>query len=71
MKNDVKIYSIVLGISVILLLLEVFVLKLLGFVGLGLCIICLYLIIGIIIRLIGLSGLIKSEVLEKIDILFF
>lgn len=66
-----KIYLITLGISLFTFILEVFLFKFSGAFGLIICIFSLYLIVGTIIRLIKLSDLIKSDIFEKIDILFF
>ena len=71
MKNDFKIYLIILAISILLLLLEVFILKISGVIGLSICIISIYFIVGSIIRLIRLSNIFSDEVMERLDILFF
>lgn len=56
MKNDFKIYLVILAISILLLLLEVFILKISGVIGLTICILSVYFIVGSIIRLVKLSG---------------
>ena len=71
MKNDFKIYLVILAISILLLLLEVFILKISGVIGLTICILSVYFIVGAIIRLVRLSGIISAEVMERLDILFF
>lgn len=71
MKNDFKIYLVILAISILLLLLEVFILKISGVKGLTICILSVYFIVGSIIRLVKLSGFFSDEVMERLDILFF
>ena len=71
MKNDFKIYLVILAISILLLLLEVFILKISGVIGLTICILSVYFIVGSIIRLVKLSGFFSYEVMERLDILFF
>lgn len=71
MKNDFKIYLVILAINILLLLLEVFILKISGVIGLTICILSVYFIVGSIIRLVKLSGLFSDEVMERLDILFF
>ena len=71
MKNDFKIYLVILCISMVVLLLEAFIIKLAGVIGLSICIISIYFIVGSIIRLIRLSNIFSDEVMERLDILFF
>ncbi len=71
MKNDFKIYLVILCISIVVLLLEAFIIKLAGVIGLSICIISIYFIVGSIIRLIRLSNIFSDEVMERLDILFF
>lgn len=71
MKNDFKIYLVILAVSILLLLLEVFILKISGVIGLTICILSVYFIVGSIIRLVKLSGFFSDEVMERLDILFF
>lgn len=71
MKNDFKIYLVILAINILLLLLEVFILKISGVIGLTICILSVYFIVGSIIRLVKLSGFLSDEVMERLDILFF
>ena len=71
MKNDFKIYLVILAISILLLLLEVIILKISGVIGLTICILSVYFIVGSIIRLVKLSGFFSDEVMERLDILFF
>ena len=71
MKNDFKIYLVILAINILLLLLEVFILKISGVIGLTICILSVYFIVGSIIRLVKLSGFFSDEVMERLDILFF
>lgn len=71
MKNDFKIYLVILAINILLLLLEVFILKISGVIGLTICILSVYFIVGSIIRLVKLSGFFRDEVMERLDILFF
>lgn len=70
MKNNPKFYFILLLISTITFIGEVFILKLSGALGLSICIISLYFLIGSIIRLLRLTGMFNDEIMEKIDILF-
>ena len=53
------------------MLLEVFILKISGVIGLTICILSVYFIVGSIIRLVILSGVFSDEVMEWLDILFF
>ena len=46
MKNEVKIYLVILGISIVVLLLEAFIIKLAGVIGLSMCIISIFFIVG-------------------------
>ena len=46
MKNDFKIYLVILAISILLLLLEVFILKISGVIGLIICILSVYFIMN-------------------------
>lgn len=71
MKNDFKVYFIILIISVILLFLEVFILKLSGVIGLLLCLICVYFIVGVIIKFVFLLHIFNDDVMKMLDILFF
>lgn len=71
MKNSPKLYFITLSLSILLFVLEAFFLKLEGAIGLIICIICLYLFVGSIIRLIRLSQIFSDEIMDRIDILFF
>lgn len=71
MKNDFKIYLVILAINILLLLLEVFILKISGVIGLIICILSVYFIVGSIIRLVKLSEFFSDEVMERLDILFF
>lgn len=71
MKNDFKIYLVILAINILLLLLEVFILKISGVIDLTICILSVYFIVGSIIRLVRLSGFFSDEVMERLDILFF
>ncbi len=65
-----KKYGIILLISIILLLIEI-IFKIKGFIGLILCIISVYFIIGITLRLIRLTHIFNDDFMEKVDILFF
>ena len=70
MNEDVKKYSIVLLISVIVLIFEL-IFKIKGVIGLILCIASIYFIIALSIRILRLTNLFNEEIMEKIDILFF
>lgn len=65
-----KKYGIILLISVILLLIEL-IFKIKGFIGLILCIVSVYFIVGIILRIIRLTHIFNDDFMEKVDILFF
>lgn len=71
MKNNFKLYLITLFVSLILFLLETIIFKFSGALGLSICIISLYLLIGSIIRLFRLSDIVDDKIMERIDILFF
>lgn len=71
MKRSPIVYLCLLGISLIVFLLEVFIVKFDGVIGLTICIISTYLIVGSIIRLIRLTNIIDENIMEKFDILFF
>lgn len=70
MNEDVKKYSIMLLISVIVLIFEL-IFKIKGVIGLILCIASIYFIIALSIRILRLTNLFNEEIMEKIDILFF
>lgn len=70
MNEDVKKYSIMLLISVIVLIFEL-IFKIKGVIGLILCIASIYFIIALSIRILRLANLFNEEIMEKIDILFF
>lgn len=71
MKFTARLYIVLLFISILVLLLDIFFLKVQGAIGLALCILCVYLVVGCLIRLIRLSQIISDIIMEKIDILFF
>ncbi len=71
MKRKPSMYIYLLGISLIVFILEVFIIKLSGVLGLTICLISTYLIVGSIIRIIRLADLIDDNIMEKLDILFF
>lgn len=71
MKNNPNLYFIVLVASLIALIVEVFIIKLEGAIGLTICILSFYLIVGCIIRLCRLTNLLNENIMEAIDILFF
>ena len=70
MNEDVKKYSIMLLISVIVLIFEL-IFKIKGVIGLILCIASIYFIIALSIRILRLTNLFNEEIMEKIDILLF
>lgn len=70
MNEDVKKYSIMLLISVIVLIFEL-IFKIKGVIGLILCIASIYFIIALSIRILRLTNLFNEEIMEKMDILFF
>ncbi len=70
MNEDIKKYGIMLIINVILLIVEL-IFKIKGVFGLVLCILSIYFIIALSIRILRLTNLFNEEIMEKIDILFF
>lgn len=70
MNEDVKKYGVMLLISVIVLIIEL-IFKIKGVIGLILCIVSIYFIIALSIRILRLTNLFNEEIMEKIDILFF
>lgn len=70
MNEDVKKYGIMLFISIIVLIIEL-IFKIKGVIGLILCIVSIYFIIALSIRILRLTNLFNEEIMEKIDILFF
>lgn len=70
MRHDSKFYFIALCISLIVLLIEV-IFRIKGVIGLILCVVSVYFIIGLIIKLLRIADVIDDNFLEKIDILFF
>lgn len=70
MNEDIKKYGIMLIINVILLIVEL-IFKIKGVFGLILCILSIYFIIALSIRILRLTNLFNEEIMEKIDILFF
>lgn len=70
MNEDIKKYGIMLIINVILLIMEL-IFKIRGVFGLILCILSIYFIIALSIRILRLTNLFNEEIMEKIDILFF
>lgn len=71
MNEYIKKYTVILTISLIVLILEAFILRLGGAIGLILCIASIYLIVGCIIKLLKITDMVKGDFLDKIDILFF
>lgn len=69
MSKEIKKYSIMLIISIILLLIEV-IFKFKGSVGLIICIVSIYFITALSIRIIRLTNYFNEDIMEKIDILF-
>ena len=65
-----KKYGIILLISFILLLIEL-IFKIKGVIGLILCIVSVYFIVGITLRIIRLTHIFNDDIMEKVDILFF
>ena len=70
MNEDIKKYGIMLIINIILLIVEL-IFKIKGVFGLILCILSIYFIIALSIRILRLTNLFNEEIMEKIDILFF
>jgi uncharacterized membrane protein len=70
MKNT-RFYAIILIVSLIILILEVFAFKLTGAFGLIICIISIYFIVGSLVRLLTLAGIISKNIAEKINVFFF
>ena len=70
MNENIKKYGIMLIINVILLIVEL-IFKIKGVFGLVLCILSIYFIIALSIRILRLTNLFNEEIMEKIDILFF
>lgn len=70
MSKEIKKYSVMLVISIILLLIEV-IFKFKGSIGLILCIVSVYFIIALSIRIIRLTNYFDEKIMEKIDILLF
>ena len=70
MRHDSKFYFIALCISLTVLLIEV-IFRIKGVIGLILCVVSVYFIIGLIIKLLRIADVIDDNFLEKIDILFF
>lgn len=71
MNEYIKKYTIILSISLLVLIIEAFLIRLGGAIGLILCIASIYLIIGSIIKLLKATDIVKGDFLDKIDILFF
>ena len=71
MNDYVKKYTIILSISLLGLIIEAFLIRLGGAIGLILCIASIYLIVGCIIKLLKITDIVKGDFLDKIDILFF
>ena len=69
MNKNIKKYSVMLIISIILLLIEV-IFKFKGSIGLILCIVSIYFITALSIRIIRLANYFNDDIMEKIDILF-
>lgn len=70
MKYSKKFYLILGGIGLFLILFEL-LFKISGFIGLSLCIIGVYLIVGVIIKLLSFTSLIDIKKLEEVDIMRF
>lgn len=70
MKHSSRFYFILLCVSLIILILEV-LFKIKGVFGLILCLLSVYFIVGLVIKLFRIADIINDDVLEKIDILFF
>ena len=69
MNKDIKKYSVMLIISIVLLLIEL-IFKFKGSIGLILCIVSIYFITALSIRIIRLTNYFDEDIMEKIDILF-
>lgn len=70
MKHSSRFYFILLCVNLIILILEV-LFKIKGVFGLILCLLSVYFIVGLVIKLFRIADIINDDVLEKIDILFF
>lgn len=70
MNEEINKYENLFLISITLLLIEI-VFKIKGLIGFILCIISIYFIVGLLIRILRLTNLFNDEFLDKIDILFF
>lgn len=70
MNKDIKKYSVMLIISIVLLLIEL-IFKFKGSIGLILCIVSIYFITALSIRIIRLTNYFDEDIMEKIDILLF
>ena len=71
MDDYTKKYTIIIGCSLLVLILEAFLFRFTGILGLILCIASIYFVIGSIIKLLKTTDLVKKDILDKIDILFF
>ncbi len=70
MNNNVKKYGLMLLISIILLVIEL-VFKIKGVIGLIICIVSVYFIVALSIRILRLTSIFDDGIMEKIDILFY
>lgn len=70
MNEEINKYENLFLISITLLLIEI-VFKIKGLIGFILCIVSIYFIVGLLIRILRLTNLFNDEFLDKIDILFF
>ena len=70
MRHDSKFYFIALCISLIVLLIEV-IFRIKGVIGLTLCVVSVYFIIGLIIKLLRIADVIDDNFFFFFYILFF
>lgn len=71
-QNKIIIYSILLALGITIFILELFIFqKPDGILGLTICIISIYLILGSIIKLCKLSSKFENTFLSLLDILFW
>lgn len=71
-KNKIILYSLLLILGLIMFVLEVFIFqKPDGIIGLLICIVSIYLIIGSILRLCKLSKIFSGTLINLLDLLFW
>lgn len=71
-KNKIILYSVLLFFSLTVFITEVFIIqKPDGILGLSICLISIYLIVGSLIKLCKLSKKFSNAFLDLLDLLFF